>query len=675
MRQPGREAKAAPEDGPKASGNIVSQIEDRAARLTPPAFEKPAVPDMDWTLRKESKKKPVEISLELQKVHNNATKLALKGFDIGLKQATIVMPMGIGDGIVGSRILADRWKGHAQQPLAFRSVVLMPERTLVDAEMCYRKCAGDGLTVLRIEDGKAGVDNIASALRTRAGLVVLGTYSDADFIIAAFRRTRTYILDYLVFEMAQTAVGRTTVSGALELDWVKRYRIKVLHSIFLTPRSLEPDPVQGLDAATIEVPGLPSYTVVDERPSVFGPEVFSLSITESQQKGITVPVQMIFLESASNIGHELVDIHRQLGVQLVQPVPPLPVESAQLINEELMRTTQTSCCIATSDRSACEADALLVTAPHDMAQDLNSLAMRVPGKDSAYLLIPRRKDLVTAAWKTLGEYDNRIQTALREAAHTYGFLGRNLQWDDLPQYLYTLIANYGSNLDSFQDVLPKMVSVAIETVVDEWEIWYGRLEAYRLTNTDSAIPIDATIHGYALGRWVSIQFLEWRSGYLPEDKCQRLLDSGVSLEKENDRTFLEGVRVFENYLQEQNGDPYVPSGYWTESGFALGTWAVSQRAAWKRGELSAEQQHLLYAIGFPPAAHPDDDETRKVTLHIDGILRVAHSKDLYFREKQFRKLVQQNHPSFCKKPYANAVTHFLAAYREWFLFPPAPSLE
>lgn len=457
--------------------------------------------------------------------------------------------------------------------------------------------------------------------------------------------------------------------------------------------------MQGLQSSTTVVPGVPPYRVVSQQGGPCGPEVFSMTAEESRGCGLTALVRLIALGSLDELARgglarELAMLHTTVGVRRI--AVPLAggikkVAGARAgegsgalgilerLDIELQHATGGECCVVAAGDG--NADALLVIdgnlEPVRLAEELSRVSFRGSEGRDAYILVPGEAGPAAAVgWRALAQHDARLQGSLREAAVQTGRIGRELQWEDLPPYLWEVVATCGLHVEAYQERVSRMVNQVVCDTADEWNIWYGRLLAYRRENANSeqgdSVPLDALVHGHALGKWVAGQFLEWRWGGLSAERRQLLLQGGLSFSDEKDRTFAEGLEAFERHVEEQGGDPYVPAGYFTPSGFALGAWADAQRAAWRKGRLGAEQMYLLDAVGFTPVAHPDDPDARAVTLLIEATLRDNQCNTVRAREQCFRKLVLRHHPSRLRSKYAEVATQFLAGYRDWFLAPPAP---
>jgi len=657
---------------------------DLAVSLVPPPLGEPVVPQLRrWQATQPARR--VEVPPALRLAHAEAASNVTKGLKLGLEKATVVLPMGLGDGIVGSRVLAEAWKTGRNPKQPFRALVLMTEAMLQQAEVQYRQLAGDGLWAIRIEPGFAGTDQVARALNTCRGLIAIGTYAEAHSFTMAMRRNRMSMIDLVIFEMANAALGGDQSAKDAVFNWQERYKQQVFRSVYISTKSLEPNPVQGLQRATMMVPGTPPYRVVCEQGGPCGPEVFSLPAPNARQQGLTVPVRIVplgakGLEDLSGLAQEVALLSISLGIPLVEVALAGGAETASTAAavDAALRAASGGACRATlvgeADGSA---NALLIA---DAAADptgtmhvLGRLAFRSDGKEVVHLLVPGSSGIAVAGWRALAEHDAEVEAALLKAAVELGRLGRDLTWDDLPAYLQDIVAFTGKQGEGHRAVVARLVNAVVNETADEWDVWYGRLLAFRKDHPDEvSVPLTATMHGQPLGQWVSRQFLEWRWGSLSAEKRQRLMDHGVSFSEEKDRFFAEGLEEFARHLDEQDGDPYVPMGHFTECGFALGAWALAQRAAWRRGRLTAEQQHLLDAVGFGPMAHPANPELRNVTLEIEGRLRDAQGLNIRAREQCFRSLVLKHHPSRSRTSTAEAATQFLAGYRDWFLTPPMP---
>jgi len=625
----------------------------------------------------------------ISKAQREAAGALQKGLDLGMVRATVVLPQGLGDGGVGARVLEDSWRRVRGPQRRLIALVVTTEAMFPQVEARYRKLGGDGLFVIRAEPNFASTDTIARALKSCQGLIVLSTYADIRFWVMAMRRTKSGRADFVIFEMANAALGMDGFAHEAVFNWKARYMVPVGHSVYVTSKSLEDSPVRGLGQATMQVPSVPIYTVVSQPGGPCGPELYYLPVEEAQRRGITLRVKILPLDlggeaaDAREAALELARLHRELGLAHVELAASDAAAAAAALDTELQRETAGACRAVPLGTGLEEppqggGNALFVYAadvePLRLVHALGRLAFQTGNQDALYMLVPSESGAAAAAgWRALVEHDESVKLALRSAAVELGRVGHDLTWQDLPPRLRDVLADVkGRRQASRRAWVEQVVNGILAEAADEWDIWYGRLLAYRAEHANETVPITATVHGQALGQWVARQFLEWRWGGLSAERRERLLQGGLSLEEEKDRYFADGLEEFSRHVEDQHGDPHVPKGHFTPSGFPLGAWATAQRAAWRKGRLTVEQQYLLDAATFSPVAHPDNSEAREVTMMIRATLYEHREHSLQDREKCFRRLVVRYHPTSSRMPHSEEVTMFLAGYRDWFLEPPLP---
>ena len=91
--------------------------------------------------------------------------------------------------------------------------------------------------------------------------------------------------------------------------------------------------------------------------------------------------------------------------------------------------------------------------------------------------------------------------------------------------------------------------------------------------------------GFRLGQWVGAQ--RGRRGDLSDERVARLSALPGWVWGDEDR-WQQGFDALQRFV-ELRGDARVPSAYQDEDGRLVGRWVVKQRAAFKRGDLSDEQ--------------------------------------------------------------------------------------
>jgi len=667
-------------------------------KLVPPDLGQPQAPEPRRPRERQAgpKSSLPFVTRELHQEHLLAVEKTMKAFKVGLRRATVVMPLGVGDGSIGSKVLAQEYESSRHATRGFRALVLMSEPMLSQWIDAYTGVAGKGLFVLRIEPGAEGVDRIAQALISTKGCAVVGSYADAKSYRMAMFRTKTTVIDLAIFETAHAALGADDVVKDVIFEWDRKIRLTRLHSLFISEKPLEGESVKGIEQATVKVPGVTSFRVVANEGGVGGPEVFSISPEQCRTRGITVPVRIVPLARRKGKGGtgasaaDLAQLHASLGITAIHVVSSSDPEETAKLNAELKRLTKDKCRLVhpgdinggQQDEQEGEvgaanllqsATAVLVEGDNvehpEVLQALSRVAVKKQGQQFAYLIVPAIGTGASAGWHALSEYDASVQEALAQAAETHGSLNQDLSFDELPKRLQQVIVvtEGAARLAGERPWIAAVVNIAIALPRYEWDVWYGRLKAYKEEHDTEDVPVTAMIHGEAVGEWMARQFLEWRWGGLDKHKQERLLVGGVSLEEEYSKNFAVGLMEFERHTDAQEGDTFVKDGEFTQNGFPLGSWALSTRAAWNRGKLGADQKVLLYSSGFLPVAHPAKAHSRTHTLRIEVELRTTREMALREREDTFRNLVLKYHPSRQRGKYSDDCTLFLAGLRAWYL--------
>ncbi|CAE7657608.1 Mgat1 [Symbiodinium sp. CCMP2592] len=262
---------------------------------------------------------PGPIPPELQRIHRSAVHKILQGLRLSLRRLTAILPTGLGDGAVGAQVVKEHWSKVTMRP--FRVLVLVPSDMVQETEARYKAIAGDGLFVMRIEPGGDGTDKLVQAMSQCSGLVMVGGYSDVMHFVRAHRRSRAQLLNLLVCEMAHAALGADKDAEKVVMNWENAFRVKVLQSVFISGQSLEPEPIRGLEEATMDVPGVPTYKVVARPGGPGGPEVFRVSTEQAKRLGLTVPLKLVALPAS---GDGLVQGLAELSAWGIREVEAIP---------------------------------------------------------------------------------------------------------------------------------------------------------------------------------------------------------------------------------------------------------------------------------------------------------------------------------------------------------------
>lgn len=128
-----------------------------------------------------------------------------------------------------------------------------------------------------------------------------------------------------------------------------------------------------------------------------------------------------------------------------------------------------------------------------------------------------------------------------------------------------------------------------------WEKGFAAAQKYRTDHGDLLVPVrfrDRT--GFALGEWIVYNRQRYLTGSLSRERIERLEALGMVWNTASDLWEQSYAAAAQYYLE--HGDLEIPIKYQTPSGFALGVWLGSQRAAYKAGELTAHQVERLNAL-------------------------------------------------------------------------------
>lgn len=129
-----------------------------------------------------------------------------------------------------------------------------------------------------------------------------------------------------------------------------------------------------------------------------------------------------------------------------------------------------------------------------------------------------------------------------------------------------------------------------------WERGCQAAQRYRAKHGDLMVPVRyQTEDGLCLGEWIVYNRQRRQAGMMAEDRVDRLQNLGMvwdTAAAQWQHNYHAAVRY---YLAQ--GDLEVPVKYVTPDGFALGAWLGGQRAAYKAGELTAQQTAQLDALG------------------------------------------------------------------------------
>ena len=179
--------------------------------------------------------------------------------------------------------------------------------------------------------------------------------------------------------------------------------------------------------------------------------------------------------------------------------------------------------------------------------------------------------------QTFRERDEQLQQRWRDAAVEAGRTGEP-RLDAME-----VVGPYVTAVGFDQEVLQRVLGTALLRFSDPWDVWLGRLVAYKEENGDCMVPHGYVAEGgFALGTWVGTQRQKYKGkwGGLSDGQRARLEELGMVWEPQ-EAAWEEGFRQLAMY-REEHDDCTVPRGYVTEGGFALGNWVNGQRYKYKR---------------------------------------------------------------------------------------------
>ncbi len=139
---------------------------------------------------------------------------------------------------------------------------------------------------------------------------------------------------------------------------------------------------------------------------------------------------------------------------------------------------------------------------------------------------------------------------------------------------------------------------------DNWDLWIKALTQYKVREGDCDVPRDHVEVvdgvGLKLGCWcINIRSVKkGNSDYsLTDERIKQLDEMGFIWD-----TLLygweNGLKHFDKYVKEHNGDVLVPGAYVDEKGYHIGNWVSNKRSEFKNGKLEKNRIVQLEEKGF-----------------------------------------------------------------------------
>jgi hypothetical protein len=130
-----------------------------------------------------------------------------------------------------------------------------------------------------------------------------------------------------------------------------------------------------------------------------------------------------------------------------------------------------------------------------------------------------------------------------------------------------------------------------------WEVGLSQARLYRQQRGDLMVPYDfVAANGFTLGAWIQEQRREHRDGRLLPHRRKALAGIGMAWDS-REAAWERGLEAALAY-REVHGHLRASEAYVNEAGFALGKWLRDRRDERRCGELSAQRQAALEAIGI-----------------------------------------------------------------------------
>ncbi len=184
--------------------------------------------------------------------------------------------------------------------------------------------------------------------------------------------------------------------------------------------------------------------------------------------------------------------------------------------------------------------------------------------------------------RALRSHDDELGRQLDTLRREMGSQGRT---PELPPKIYTDIPkSIGSEFSAAFRIR------LVEQTTASWDFWFGLLEKHIAGHGGAEIAGRFEVDGYPVGRWVVTQRSRWDR--LSEDRRKRLRELPGWVDDILDAKWETGFNYLQQYVEE-HGHALVPQPHRMCDGYKLGSWVTSQRAGYRRRQLSAERQARL----------------------------------------------------------------------------------
>jgi superfamily II DNA or RNA helicase len=152
---------------------------------------------------------------------------------------------------------------------------------------------------------------------------------------------------------------------------------------------------------------------------------------------------------------------------------------------------------------------------------------------------------------------------------------------DLPE---KLVIDFPVDIEkTLPDFAEKFEVLLVNRTAETWSFWFGLLAKYVEVTGSAHVNQTVSINGKSLGSWVSKQRIDYKNGFLNQDKIEKLNQLPFwtwdpVLDRRQD--LFNQLEIF----VQTHGNARVPSRH-TQNGFALGEWVSKLRIDFKNGKL------------------------------------------------------------------------------------------
>lgn len=128
-----------------------------------------------------------------------------------------------------------------------------------------------------------------------------------------------------------------------------------------------------------------------------------------------------------------------------------------------------------------------------------------------------------------------------------------------------------------------------------FERWMALLEGFVEAHGHARVPVNYSIDGRNLGRWVIHQRQRWARGKLPPVQVERLQRLPGWVFNCHEASWLDNHYQLAKFVSI-HGSPSVPVDFEGENGICLAAWVVNQRTRRAAGTLAPHRVRLLEAV-------------------------------------------------------------------------------